>query len=120
MSHLNSNSLRILTWNTVIKIDVFWSAEPILENDLGRKLRQRKLLAVKGLVSLKLKVWNIGIEGVQYVPVFNLKMPSEMHVIVKEVLDITYLLWQLFFMCYTSSVFNVFNLLQLHYLMWQS
>ena len=60
---------------------------------------------MKGLVSLKLKVWNIGTEGMQYVSVFNLKRPSEMHVIVKDVLVITYLLWQLFFMCYTSFCF---------------
>ena len=44
------------------------------------------------LVSLKLKVWNIGIEGMEHVSVFNLKMPSAMHVIVKDVLVITYLL----------------------------
>ena len=56
-------------------------------------------------MSLKLKVWDIGIEGMDYVSVFNLKM----HVILKDVLVITYLLRQLFFMCYTS-VFNVFNL----------
>ena len=43
-------------------------------------------------MSLKLKVWNIGIEDMEYVSVFNLKMPSGTHVIVKEVLDITYLL----------------------------
>ena len=60
-------------------------------------------------MSLKLKVWDIGIEGMEYVSVFNLKMPSGMHVIVKDVLVITYLLRQLFFMFYTS-VFNVFNL----------
>ena len=53
-------------------------------------------------MSLKLKVWNIGIESIEYVPVFNLKMPSGMHVIVKDVLVITYLLWQMFFLCYTS------------------
>ena len=40
----------------------------------------------------KLKVWNIGIEGMGYVSGFNLKMPSGMHVIVKDVLVITYLL----------------------------
>ena len=42
-------------------------------------------------MSLKLKVWNIGTEGMEYVSVFNLKMPSGMHVIVKDVLVITYL-----------------------------
>ena len=43
-------------------------------------------------MGLKLKVWNIGIEGTEYEAVFNLKMPSGMHVIVKDVLVITYLL----------------------------
>ena len=43
-------------------------------------------------MSLKLKVWNIGIEGTEYVSIFNRKMPSGMHVIVKDVLVITYLL----------------------------
>ena len=43
-------------------------------------------------MSFKLKVWNIGIEGMEYVSVFNLKMTSEMHVIVEDVLVITYLL----------------------------
>ena len=43
-------------------------------------------------MSLKLKVCNIGIEGLEYVSVFDLKMPSGMHVIVKDVLVITYLL----------------------------
>ena len=61
-------------------------------------------------MSLKLKVWNIGIEGMEYVSVFNLKMPSGMHVIVKDVLVFTSLSWQLFFMRYTSFCFNVFNL----------
>ena len=51
-------------------------------------------------MSVKLKVWNIGIEGMEYVSVFNLKKPSGMHVILKNVLVITYLLWQLFFMLY--------------------
>ena len=37
-------------------------------------------------MSLKLKVWDIGIEGIEYVSVFNFKMPSGMHVIVKDVL----------------------------------
>ena len=37
------------------------------------------------------------------------RFSSGMHVILKDVLVITYLLRQLFFMCYTS-VFNVFNL----------
>ena len=32
-------------------------------------------------MSLKLKVCNIGIEGMEYVSVFNLKMPSGMDVI---------------------------------------
>ena len=32
-------------------------------------------------------------------------MPFGMHVIVKDVLDITYLLWQLFFMRYTYFCF---------------
>ena len=54
------------------------------------------------LVGLKLKVWNTGIEGMEYVSVFDHKMPSRMHVIVKDVLVITYLFWYLFFMCYTS------------------
>ena len=35
---------------------------------------------------------NVGTEGMEYVPVFNLKMPSGMHVIVKDVLVTTYLL----------------------------
>ena len=56
-------------------------------------------------MSLKLKVCNIGIEGMEYVSVFNLKMPSGMDVIVKDVLVITYLLSQLFCMCYTSFCF---------------
>ena len=43
------------------------------------------------LVGLKLKVWNTGIEGMEYVSVFDHKMPSRMHVIVKDVLVITYL-----------------------------
>ena len=50
----------------------------------------------------KLEVWNTGIEGMEYVSVFDHKMPSRMHVIVKDVLVITYLFWYLFFMCYTS------------------
>ena len=33
----------------------------------------------------KLKVWNIGIEDMEYVLVLNLKMPSGMKVIVKDV-----------------------------------
>ena len=37
-------------------------------------------------MSLKLKIWNIGIEGMEYISVFNLKMPSGMHAIVKDVL----------------------------------
>ena len=41
-------------------------------------------------MSLKSTVWNIGIEGMEYVSVVNLKMPSGMHVIVKNVLVITY------------------------------
>ena len=40
-------------------------------------------------MSLKLKLWNTGIEGMEYVWVFNLKMPSGMHVIVKDVLVFT-------------------------------
>ena len=43
-------------------------------------------------MGLKLKVWNIGIEGMEYVSVFNLKMPSGMYVIVKDVLVFTYFL----------------------------
>ena len=43
-------------------------------------------------MSLKLKVWNIGTEGLEYVSVFNVKMPSGMHVILKNLLVITYLL----------------------------
>ena len=43
-------------------------------------------------MSLKLKVWNIVIQGMKYLSVFNLKMPSGMHVIVKDVLVIIYLL----------------------------
>ena len=43
-------------------------------------------------MSVKLKVWNIGIEGMEYVSVFNLKKSSGMHVILKNVLVITYLL----------------------------
>ena len=43
-------------------------------------------------MSLELKVRNTGIEGMEYVSVFNLGM----HLIVKDVLVITYLLWQLF------------------------
>ena len=43
-------------------------------------------------MSLELKVWNIGNKGMEYVSVFNLKMPSGMHVIVKNVLVITNLL----------------------------
>ena len=43
-------------------------------------------------MSLKLKVWNIGIEGMERVSVFNFKMSSGVHVIVKDVLVITYLL----------------------------
>ena len=35
----------------------------------------------------------------------HLKMPFEMHVIVKDVSVITYLLWQLFFMRYTFFCF---------------
>ena len=42
-------------------------------------------------MSLKLKIWNIKIEGMVYVSVFNLKMPSGMHGIVKDVSVITYL-----------------------------
>ena len=42
-------------------------------------------------MSLKLNVWNIGTEGMEYVSVFNLKMPPGMHVIVTDVLVITYL-----------------------------
>ena len=45
------------------------------------------------------------IEGMECVSVFNFKMSSVVHVIVKDVLVITYLLWQLFFMCYTSFCF---------------
>ena len=30
------------------------------------------------------ELWNIGIEGMEYVSVFNLKMPSGIHVIVKD------------------------------------
>ena len=37
-------------------------------------------------------IWNIGIEGLEYVSVFNVKMPSGMHVILKNLLVITYLL----------------------------
>ena len=48
-------------------------------------------------MSLKLKVWNTGIEGTEYVPVFNLKIPSGMHVIVTVVLYVLCLL--LFLMC---------------------
>ena len=43
-------------------------------------------------MSLKLKVQNIRVEGMESVLVFNLKMQSRMHVIVKDVLVITYLL----------------------------
>jgi len=39
-----------------------------------------------------LSVGSEGIEGMEYVSVFNLKIPSGMHVIVKNVLFITYLL----------------------------
>ena len=39
-------------------------------------------------MSLKLKVWNIGIESMKYVSVSNRKMPSRMHVILKDVLVI--------------------------------
>ena len=39
-------------------------------------------------MSLKLKVCNIGIEDMEYISIFNLKMPSGMHVIVKDVLVI--------------------------------
>ena len=38
-------------------------------------------------MSLKLKVWNTGIEGMEYASVFYLKMPSGMHVIVKGVIS---------------------------------
>ena len=41
-------------------------------------------------MGLKLKVWNIGTEGMEYVSVFILKIPSGMYVIVKEVLVYTY------------------------------
>ena len=43
-------------------------------------------------MSLKLKVWNIEIKGMEYVSVFNLKMPSGMHMIVMVVLVISYFL----------------------------
>ena len=39
-------------------------------------------------MSLKLKVWNTGTEGMEYVSFFNLKMPSGKHAIVKDVLVI--------------------------------
>ena len=60
-------------------------------------------------MGLKLKVLNIGIEGMEYVSVFNLKMPSGMHVIVKDVLVITYL-YDSGSLCVTPpSGFNVIN-----------
>ena len=37
-------------------------------------------------------VSNIGIEGMEHVSVFNHKMPSGTHVVVKDILVITYLL----------------------------
>ena len=43
-------------------------------------------------MSLKLKVWNTVIEGMEYVSVFNLKMSYGTHANVKDVLVITYLL----------------------------
>ena len=43
-------------------------------------------------MSLKLKVQNTGVEGMESVLVFNLKMQSGMHVTVKDVIVITYLL----------------------------
>ena len=59
-------------------------------------------------MSLKLKVWNIGTEGMEYVSIFNLKMPHGIHVCARKmchvpfmtaVLYVLYLL--LFLMCLT-------------------
>ena len=59
-------------------------------------------------MSLKLKVWNIGIEGMEYVSVFNLKIPSGMHVVVRDVLVFTYF-YDSCSLCVIPPVSNVFN-----------
>ena len=58
-------------------------------------------------MGLKLNVLNIRIEGMEYVSVFHRKMPSGMHVIVKDVLVITYLHDSCSLCVIPASVFNV-------------
>lgn len=71
-SCLDSNSLRVLTWNTVIKIGGFFcSAEPFLKNHLGEKLHQTKLLAVTGSSSLESVVWLVWRELEIVLPLIN-------------------------------------------------
>ena len=60
---------------------------------------------VRTIVKDVLVITYLGTEGMEYVSVFNLKMRSRIHVIVKDVLDIIYFLWQLFFTSYTSFCF---------------
>ena len=58
-------------------------------------------------MSLKSTVWNIGLEGMEYVSVVNLKMPSGMYMIVR--LSLTF--YDSCSLCVIPPVFNVFNLI---------
>ena len=62
-------------------------------------------------MSLKRKVWNIGIEGTEYVSIFNLKMPSGIHVCARKMCESSRTFHESCSLCVIPpSVFNVFDL----------